>query len=56
MEFGAAGGRPALEPIAARLAGTSLKLIALRRQVETGVSAQTAGGIEAVLAAMDGLL
>ena len=56
MDLGAAGWRPALEPIAATLAENSLKLIALRGLVENGVSAQTAGGIEAVLAAMDGLL
>jgi phycocyanobilin lyase alpha subunit len=52
MDLGAAGWRPALEPIAATLAENSLKLIALRGLVEQGDSA----GVEPVLAAMDALL
>jgi phycocyanobilin lyase alpha subunit len=66
MDLGAAGWRPALEPIAATLAENSLKLIALRGLVENGVQSQSpspsqspASGdaaTEAVLAAMDALL
>jgi phycocyanobilin lyase alpha subunit len=66
MDLGAAGWRPALEPIAATLAENSLKLIALRGLVENGVpskapspSQSPASGdaaTEAVLAAMDALL
>ena len=69
MDLGAAGWRPALEPIAATLAENSLKLIALRGLVENS-PASVAGpaavapsadhalndSIEAVLAAMDALL
>jgi phycocyanobilin lyase alpha subunit len=66
MDLGAAGWRPALEPIAATLAENSLKLIALRGLVENraaagGDSAAADGpglseATEAVLAAMDALL
>ena len=68
MDLGAAGWRPALEPIAATLAENSLKLIALRGLVENRapVVARAAVGsagepqlneaTEAVLAAMDALL
>jgi len=52
MDLGAAGWRPALEPIAATLAENSLKLIALRGLVEQG----DRDGVEPVLAAMDALL
>jgi len=55
MDLGAAGWRPALEPIAATLAENSLKLIALRGLVENGVPSGDAA-TEAVLAAMDALL
>jgi phycocyanobilin lyase subunit alpha len=55
MDLGAAGWRPALEPIAATLAENSLKLIALRGLVENGVASGDAA-TEAVLAAMDALL
>jgi phycocyanobilin lyase alpha subunit len=56
MDLGAAGWRPALEPIAATLAENSLKLIALRGLAEQpGASARDAGTV-AVLDAMDALL
>lgn len=53
MDLGAAGWRPALEPIAATLAENSLKLIALRGLVENG---QGEPNTDAVLASMDALL
>jgi phycocyanobilin lyase subunit alpha len=62
MDLGAAGWRPALEPIRRTLAENSLKLIALRGLVEQGpeppceLSALQDPEIEAVLAAMDDLL
>ncbi|MFM7652749.1 MAG: HEAT repeat domain-containing protein [Vulcanococcus sp.] len=66
MDLGAAGWRPALEPIAATLAENSLKLIALRGLVENSggrppSAASSAdpslnASTEAVLAAMDALL
>jgi phycocyanobilin lyase subunit alpha len=61
LDLGAAGWRPALDPIAATLAENSLKLIALRGLVENGVPPRTAqpspdAATEAVLAAMDALL
>jgi phycocyanobilin lyase alpha subunit len=56
MDLGAAGWRPALEPIATTLAENSLKLIALRGLAEQpGASARDAGTV-AVLDAMDALL
>jgi phycocyanobilin lyase alpha subunit len=56
MDLGAAGWRPALEPIATTLAENSLKLIALRGLAEhPGASARDAGTV-AVLDAMDALL
>ena len=56
MDLGAAGWRPALEPIAATLAENSLKLIALRGLVEQpGATARDPGTV-AVLDAMDALL
>jgi phycocyanobilin lyase alpha subunit len=59
MDLGAAGWRPALEPIAATLAENSLKLIALRGLAENGASEGSAGPAPdtvAVLEAMDALL
>ena len=64
MDLGAAGWRPALEPIAATLAENSLKLIALRGLVENWgesaalepATAELDDSIESVLAAMDALL
>jgi phycocyanobilin lyase alpha subunit len=56
MDLGAAGWRPALEPIAATLAENSLKLIALRGLVEQPGSSHTDDGTVAVLDAMDALL
>jgi len=59
MDLGAAGWRPALEPIASTLAENSLKLIALRGLVENGAGESAAGqgpGTMAVLEAMDALL
>jgi len=53
MDLGAAGWRPALEPIARTLAENSLKLIALRGLVEQG---QGEPEIPALLACMDSLL
>ncbi|MFN5194034.1 MAG: HEAT repeat domain-containing protein [Cyanobacteriota bacterium] len=53
MDLGAAGWRPALEPIAATLAENSLKLIALRGLVEHG---QGEPALEQLLACMDALL
>lgn len=53
MDLGAAGWRPALEPIRQTLAENSLKLIALRGLVELG---QGPPEREAVLAVMDELL
>jgi len=53
MDLGAAGWRPALEPIARTLAENSLKLIALRGLVEQG---QGKPEIPALLACMDSLL
>lgn len=68
MDLGAAGWRPALQPIAATLAENSLKLIALRGLVETTAACTSVNAdgpdaacalneaTEAVLAAMDSLL
>ena len=57
MDLGAAGWRPALEPIAATLAENSLKLIALRGLAESGSKALPHDeAAEAVLAVMDALL
>ncbi|MFM8935497.1 MAG: HEAT repeat domain-containing protein [Vulcanococcus sp.] len=58
MDLGAAGWRPALQPIAATLAENSLKLIALRGLVENASAPAGAlsASTEAVLAAMDALL
>jgi len=56
MDLGAAGWRPALEPIAATLAENSLKLIALRGLVENSGAPALTDATEAVLAAMDALL
>jgi phycocyanobilin lyase alpha subunit len=68
MDLGAAGWRPALQPIAATLAENSLKLIALRGLVETTAARTSVNAdgpdaacalneaTEAVLAAMDSLL
>jgi phycocyanobilin lyase alpha subunit len=56
MDLGAAGWRPALEPIAATLAENSLKLIALRGLVEQPGASHTEDGTVAVLDAMDALL
>jgi phycocyanobilin lyase alpha subunit len=59
MDLGAAGWRPALEPIASTLAENSLKLIALRGLAENGAghgSAAPAPDTVAVLEAMDALL
>lgn len=53
MDLGAAGWRPALEPIARTLAENSLKLIALRGLVEHGEGEPE---IPALLACMDALL
>jgi phycocyanobilin lyase alpha subunit len=53
MDLGAAGWRPALEPIRRTLAENSLKLIALRGLVERGSGAP---GEAALLACMDELL
>jgi phycocyanobilin lyase alpha subunit len=44
MDLGAAGWRPALEPIATTLAENSLKLIALRGLVENGATTGAAAG------------
>jgi phycocyanobilin lyase alpha subunit len=62
MDLGAAGWRPALEPIRRTLAENSLKLMALRGLVENGDSAAGAGAARldddttALLAVMDDLL
>ncbi|MEA5475282.1 HEAT repeat domain-containing protein [Synechococcus sp. CCY9201] len=58
MDLGAAGWRPALQPIATTLAENSLKLIALRGLVEQGDDPATQVDFEiaAVLEAMDALL
>ena len=57
MDLGAAGWRPALEPIAATLAENSLKLIALRGLAESRPTALPHDeAAEAVLAVMDALL
>ena len=56
MDLGAAGWRPALEPIAATLAENSLKLIALRGLVERPGASPADAGTVAVLNAMDALL
>lgn len=53
MDLGAAGWRPALEPIRATLAENSLKLIALRGLVEQGTGEPSE---DALLACMDALL
>jgi phycocyanobilin lyase alpha subunit len=53
MDLGAAGWRPALEPIRRTLAENSLKLIALKGLVEHGCGEP---GEEALLACMDDLL
>jgi phycocyanobilin lyase alpha subunit len=53
MDLGAAGWRPALEPIRRTLAENSLKLIALRGLVERGSGEP---GEAALLACMDELL
>jgi len=53
MDLGAAGWRPALEPIARTLAENSLKLMALRGLVEQG---EGDPGIPQLLACMDSLL
>jgi phycocyanobilin lyase alpha subunit len=53
MDLGAAGWRPALEPIARTLAENSLKLMALRGLVEQG---QGDPGIPQLLDCMDSLL
>jgi phycocyanobilin lyase alpha subunit len=53
MDLGAAGWRPALEPIRRTLAENSLKLIALKGLVERGSGEP---GEEALLACMDALL
>lgn len=56
MDLGAAGWRPALDPIAATLAENSLKLIALRGLAESPTAAEPVASTEAVLQAMDALL
>jgi phycocyanobilin lyase alpha subunit len=53
MDLGAAGWRPALEPIRRTLAENSLKLIALKGLVERGSGEP---GEKALLACMDALL
>jgi len=56
MDLGAAGWRPALEPIAATLAENSLKLIALRGLAEQPSASHSEAATVAVLDAMDALL
>jgi len=56
MDLGAAGWRPALEPIAATLAQNSLKLIALRGLAEQPSASHSEAATVAVLDAMDALL
>ena len=56
MDLGAAGWRPALEPIASTLAENSLKLIALKGLAEQPSASHADAGTVAVLDAMDALL